>query len=187
MRELVDDRRHQAAVARDDRRRDERQPRVLHPAVGKLARHDQHVVAVPAEGPASARRPRAFVGRSSNSSAAASRRAGSVHTPAFAERAEFQVADRERDQVGRDRLLHLEAIFAGRRRAATRAALITATSFGRRAQHVRCRSRGRPGVSCTGSSSACGSPGPGCRRRVARPEVCAGSSHCSALASLDVR
>ena len=113
MGELVRHQRDQRAVAGQDRRRGEGQPRVLHAAVGVARRQDEEVVAPPFVGAVE------LLGGGDHL-----RRVGELPGGAFdhrrqrvdaavrPQRAEVDVPHGERQQVGGDRLRHLETVDA---------------------------------------------------------------------------
>ena len=101
---------HQRAVARQQRRREERQPRVLHAAVRERRRQHQHVVAVPLVRAEHLLRGQDHLldagelpGRGLH------RRRLRPHPRPRAQVARGEIAHRERDQVRRNRLRHREA------------------------------------------------------------------------------
>ena len=105
------DQRDQRPVAGEERRRDEGQVRILHPAVGEARRQQQQVVAPPAVGAVDLlgrgdhlRRVGELVG------GAIGHRGLGVDAAARIESAQLEVAHRERHQVGGDRLRHAEVV-----------------------------------------------------------------------------
>ena len=108
--ELVRDEADQAAVAGDEGRRQESEGRVLHAAIGKGRRQHDDVVATPAIGPVETlgRLDHAFGVGQLGGGAVEHRRLG-PDPGARAELAEGEVAGRDRDQIGRDRMVHSEA------------------------------------------------------------------------------
>src|SRR5581483_11295596 len=105
--------RDQTLIAGQNRRRGESQPRVFHPANREARRQHQNVVAPPAV------RPVQLLGRLNHllgvrefARSLLKHRGLGVNARARAQGFESQVADRERDQVRRDRLRHIETIIA---------------------------------------------------------------------------
>ena len=111
VRSLVRDHAHQRSVADEDRRGDEGEPRVLHAAIGKARRHHQDVVAVPLVGTEQLlRRADHLLGLGELVRRRIHDRALRPDGRPRRQLAPLQVADREREQVGRDRLGHLEEV-----------------------------------------------------------------------------
>ena len=111
MRSFVRDHAHQRPVACEDRRGHEGEPRVLHAAVGKARRHHQDVVAVPLVGTEQLLRganhllgPGELVCRRVHDGALRPDGGPGRKLPLL------QVADREGEQVGWNRLRHLEDV-----------------------------------------------------------------------------
>lgn len=105
MGQLVGDQRHERAIAGNDRRRGEGQPRILHAAEGKRRRQHQEVVAAPpiwSEQRLGRLHHLFEVGELERRSL--QRRRLRVHAAARAERLEMDVADGQRDEVRRDGL-----------------------------------------------------------------------------------
>ncbi|MNJ28799.1 hypothetical protein D3C77_233480 [compost metagenome] len=110
MRQLVRHQRHQRAVAGDDGRGGEGQPGVLHAAEGEAGRQDQQVVTAPAIGAVER------LGRVDHLRRRLQLPLGGLqlarlgpHAGARVERGEGQVAHGDGDQIGRDRVVQLEA------------------------------------------------------------------------------
>ena len=152
MREFVHDHGDETAIAGDDRRRDERKPRVFHAAEWEALRHDQEFVAVPAVGPDHllAGVEHASAGRRTPGGRVESRGLG-PHARPVAETAELR-GRRPRARSGtagsaassRTRYSPVVLRLLDARRAHHR------DEFGRRADARRRRSRARAGVSCSG-------------------------------------
>ena len=101
---------HERAVAGEERRRQERHARVLHPAVGEGGRQDQHVVAVPVVRAEELLRPRDHRLRLRELVGGGLHRLGlGEDARAGPELPRLEPSDRERQEVGRDRLRHPEA------------------------------------------------------------------------------
>ena len=113
VRELVRDQRHHRAIAGDHRRREERQARILHAAHREARRQHQQVVAAPAVGTVEllGRRHHRVDLDELGGRGVDQRRLG-IDPGVDADGAEREVADRERDQVRRDRLRHAEPVGA---------------------------------------------------------------------------
>jgi len=111
VRQLVPDDRDQGAIARDEGGGQEGQAGVLHPAVGEGGREHQHVEAVPVVGTGQRLR---GVDHATDVLELLGRRLDhlgfGVHSAAVGDVALGDVADRERDQVGRDSVLHHPAL-----------------------------------------------------------------------------
>ena len=105
------DQRHQTAVARQHRRRDERQARILHAPEHECGRQNEQVVTAPAIRAEQALTGLDHVFRFSKFPRGGlhDRRFG-VDAGALADGAKFQLADRQRKQIRRDALRHREAV-----------------------------------------------------------------------------
>ena len=113
MRQLVRHQRDQALVAGQDGRGGEGQSRILHPAVRETGRQHQQVVAAPSIGSVQLlRRFQHLLGVCKLLRRAVDHAGLRVHAGAAAHRAEFEIADRQRDQVGRNRHALPERVFA---------------------------------------------------------------------------
>jgi hypothetical protein len=113
VRELVRDQRHQRAIAGENGRRREGEPRVLHAAVREARRQDQQVVTTPAVGPVEPLgRLDHLLGVGELPRGAVDDRGLGVDAGALAERQELDVTDRERDEVRRHRRRHREPVDA---------------------------------------------------------------------------
>ena len=103
----------QAAVAGDEGRRQEGERRILHAPVGEARRQHDHVVAAPAIGPVEPlRRLHHPLGVLKLRRRPLDHRRLGPHPGPPPELPEFEVAGRDRDQIGRDRMGHAEAIGA---------------------------------------------------------------------------
>ena len=114
MRQLVGHERHEALVACEDRGGREGEAGVLHAAEGKAGRQHENVVALPLIRPVELLdRLHHVFGIFKFAGGALHHRGLGVDTGALAHRLEHQVSDRQRNQVRRDRLRHLEVVGAG--------------------------------------------------------------------------
>ena len=113
MRKLVRDKADQALVAGDEGRRQEGEGRIFHPAVGEGGRQDDDVVAAPAIGPVKLLRCLDhFLGVGQLGRGAVEHDRLGPDAGARPKLAEGEVAGGNGDQIGRDRLVHPEAIGA---------------------------------------------------------------------------
>ena len=149
--------RNQALVARQDGGSGEGEARVLHAAEGKAGREHQQIVAAPAV------RTVHLLHRRDHGFRVGELAGGGVHqgrlgidAGARAERAETQIAGGQRDQVRRNRLVHLEMAIAHF------GAHHGAQAVGR-ADPRRCRSRAPRACPAAGSNSARGWPAIACK------------------------
>ena len=111
VRQLVRHQVHQRAVAGQDGGRGEGEARILHPAEGKARRQHQDVVLSPAIRAVNFLRGVDHLLRVGQlPRRGLDDRLLRVDAAVASERAEGQVADRQREQVGRDRLRHLEDV-----------------------------------------------------------------------------
>ena len=111
VRQLVRDERHQALVSREDRGGREGEPRILHPAEREARRQDEDVVPLPPVLPVQLlRRAQHRLEVRELARGAGDDVRLRPDARARRNRGEREVADRQGDQVRRDRLRHLEGV-----------------------------------------------------------------------------